>query len=136
MPRAASTLDLFACALVCALGCGPSAPPNAPPPAGNTPSSVALDAPPPPPSLIDDCAAGKLDDAATAMLVQRLSATHELKGERCFVRALQDYRPDVTEETVALAAQAVGELKLKAAAGPLFEVFTKIKASKPHVAST
>src|SRR4051812_49127618 len=147
MSRAPSrTLGLFACAL--ALGCEPGAPPNAPPPP-STASAAVLASPPPQqqgftlkesepladeqvPALVEACAAGKLDDATTAALVQRLSAARDRRGEPCFVRALQDYRPDVTEETIALATDALGALKLKAASGALFEVFQKIHASKPR----
>src|SRR5262245_39413574 len=153
MPRAASrTHSLFACALASALGCASSAPPSTPPTPGSGPpvKSLAVPSPEQPlaiqegvaipaermPVFIDACAAGKLDPRTTAALVQRLEAARDARGEPCFIRALQDYRPDVTEETVAIAARAIGELKLRGASEPLIDVFTKLQASKPKVASS
>lgn len=77
------------------------------------------------------CVAGDLEPATEAKLIKFLSDTRDERAEGCLVKALKDYRPDSNEENVRWAARAVGSMKLKAAAGPLFDVFKKLKVSNP-----
>jgi len=81
--------------------------------------------------MTETCVAGDLDERTNAKLVKFLSDTRNPKAEPCILKALKDYKVDATEEDVRSAARAVAALKLQSAAGPLFDVFTKIKASKP-----
>lgn len=85
--------------------------------------------------MTETCVAGDLDERTNAKLVKFLSDTRDPKAEPCILKALKDYKPDTTEEDVRSAARAVAALKLQGAAGPLFDVFTKIKASKPKAAT-
>jgi HEAT repeat protein len=77
------------------------------------------------------CMGGDLDERTNARLIKFLSDTRDPRAEPCLVKALKDYKPDATEDNVRWAARAVGAMKLKSAAGPLYEVFGKIHASKP-----
>jgi HEAT repeat protein len=86
--------------------------------------------------MTETCVAGDLDDRTNLKLIKFLSDTRDPKAEPCIVKALKDYKIDATEEDVRSAARAVAALKLQSAAGPLFEVFTKIKASKPKASTT
>jgi hypothetical protein len=77
------------------------------------------------------CVAGDLDERTNSKLIKFMSDARHPDGEPCLVKALKDYKPDSTEEDIRWAARAVGPMKLKTAAGPLLDVFTKIKPSKP-----
>jgi len=77
------------------------------------------------------CVAGDLDERTNSKLVKFMSDARHPDGEPCLVKALKDYKPDTTEEDIRWAARAVGALKLKSAAGPLLDVFLKMKPSKP-----
>ena len=77
------------------------------------------------------CVAGDLDERTNGALIKFMSDARHPDGEPCLVKALKDYKPDSTEEDVRWAARAVGAMKLKGAAGPLLDVFTKMKPSKP-----
>jgi HEAT repeat protein len=77
------------------------------------------------------CVNGDLDERTRSKLVKFLSDARDPRGEPCLVKVLKDYKPEGTEEDVRWAVRAVGAMKLKSAAGPLIEVFTKMKASKP-----
>jgi hypothetical protein len=81
--------------------------------------------------LTQRCVAADLDDRTNSKLIKLLSDTRDPKAEPCFIKTLKDYKVDATEDDVRNVARAVGAMKLKSAAGPLFEVFTKIHASKP-----
>lgn len=81
--------------------------------------------------LTQRCVAADLDERTNSKLVKFLADTHDPKAEPCLVKTLKDYKPDSTEEDVRNVCRAVAAMKLKTAAGPLMEVFTKIKASKP-----
>lgn len=77
------------------------------------------------------CVAGDLDERTNSKLIKFMSDARHPDGEPCLVKALKDYKPDSTEEDIRWAARAVGYMKLKSAAGPLLDVFTKMKPSKP-----
>jgi hypothetical protein len=77
------------------------------------------------------CVAADLDDRTNSKLIKFLADTRDPKAEPCFIKTLKDYKPDNTEEDVRNVARAVGAMKLKSAAGPIMDVFTKIHASKP-----
>jgi hypothetical protein len=81
--------------------------------------------------MAQSCVNGDLDERTHSKLVKFLSDARDPRGEPCIVKALKDYKPESTEEDVRWAVRAVGSMKLKSAAGPLIEVFTKMKASKP-----
>lgn len=82
------------------------------------------------------CVAGEMDDRTNSKLIKFLADTHDAKAEPCFIKVLKEYKPDATEEDVRAVSRAVAAMKLKSAAGPLMEVFTKIHASKPKAQST
>lgn len=77
------------------------------------------------------CVAGDLDERTNSLLIKFMSDARHADGEPCLVKALKDYKPDSTEEDIRWAARAVSAMKLKSAAGPLYEVFKTIKPSKP-----
>jgi hypothetical protein len=81
--------------------------------------------------LTQRCVAADLDDRTNSKLIKLLSDTRDPKAEPCLIKTLKDYKMDQTEEDVRQVCRAVAAMKLKSAAGPLMEVFTKIKASKP-----
>ena len=81
--------------------------------------------------LTAQCVTGDLDDRTRANLVKFLSDARDPRAEACFAKVLKEYKVDGTEEDVRWASRAVGSLKLKGAAAPLFEVFTKLRTSKP-----
>ena len=85
--------------------------------------------------MTERCVGGDLDDRTNSKLIKFLADTHDPRTEACLVKTLKDYKPDNTEEDVRAAARAVKAMKLKSAAGPLMEVFTKMKASKPKAQS-
>jgi hypothetical protein len=86
--------------------------------------------------MTERCAAGDLDDRTNSKLIKFLADTRDPLAEPCLIKTLKDYKPDNTEEDVRSAARAVAALKMKSAAGPLMDVFTKIHASKPKAQST
>lgn len=77
------------------------------------------------------CVNGDLDERTNSALIKFMSDARHPDGEPCLVKALKDYKPDSNEDDVRWAARAVGSMKLKSAAGPLLDVFTKMKPSKP-----
>ncbi|MEZ4302931.1 MAG: hypothetical protein R3B70_48860, partial [Polyangiaceae bacterium] len=77
------------------------------------------------------CVAGDLDERTNSKLIKFMSDARHPDGEPCIVKALKDYKPDSTEEDIRWAARAAGAMKLKSAAGPMLDVFTKMKPSKP-----
>lgn len=81
--------------------------------------------------LSSQCVNSDLDDRTRSNLVKFLSDARDPRAEPCFIKVLKDYKVDATEEDVRWTARAVGSLKLKGAAGPLFEVFVKLRTSKP-----
>ncbi|EYF01295.1 HEAT repeat domain-containing protein [Chondromyces apiculatus] len=81
--------------------------------------------------LTQKCVAGDLDERSNSKLIKFISDTRDPRGAPCLIKALKDYKPESTEEDVRWACRAVGAMKLKEAAGPLMEVFQKIKVSKP-----
>ena len=86
--------------------------------------------------LTQRCVAADLDERTNAKLIKFLSDTRDPKAEPCFIKTLKDYKVDGTEEDVRSVCRAVGAMKLKSAAGPLMEVFSKMHASKPKAQST
>jgi HEAT repeat protein len=85
--------------------------------------------------MTQKCVAGDLDERTNSKLIKFISDTRDPRGEACLIKALKDYKPDSTEEDIRWAARAVGAMKSKAAAGPLFDVFTKMKPSKPKAST-
>lgn len=77
------------------------------------------------------CVAGDLDERTNSKLIKFMSDARHADGEPCLVKALKDYKPDATEEDIRWAARAVGAMKLKTGAGPLIDVFLKMRPSKP-----
>ncbi|MFO0592904.1 MAG: hypothetical protein U0441_35510 [Polyangiaceae bacterium] len=77
------------------------------------------------------CVGGDLDERTNSKLIKFMSDARHPDGEPCLVKALKDYKPDSTEEDIRWAARAVSAMKLKSAAGPLIDVFLKMKPSKP-----
>jgi hypothetical protein len=85
--------------------------------------------------MTETCVAGDLDERTNSKLIKFLSDTRDPRSEACIIKALKDYKVDSTEEDVRSAARAVKALKLKSAAGPLMEAFTKVRASKPKAST-
>lgn len=86
------------------------------------------------PPLTERCAAGSadLDDKTRVKLVKLLADARDPKAEACYVKVLKDWKQDSkeAETNVHWVARAVGAMKLKAAAGPLMDVFTNLRVSK------
>lgn len=82
------------------------------------------------------CVNGEMDERTTSKLIKFLADTRDPKAEACFVKVLKEYKPDSTEDDLRAVARAVGAMKLKSAAGPLLEAFTKLRASKPKAQTT
>lgn len=85
--------------------------------------------------MTQKCVAGDLDERTNSKLIKFISDTRDPRGEACMIKTLKDYKPESSEEDVRWAVRAVGSMKSKAAAGPLFEVFTKLKPSKPKAST-
>ena len=85
--------------------------------------------------MTQKCVAGDLDERTNSKLIKFISDTRDPRGEACLVKALKDYKPEGTEEDIRWAARAAGAMKSKAAAGPLLEVFIKMKPSKPKAST-
>ena len=103
----------------------PMAPPPAQPMAATPPVDTSIGA------LVNQCVNAGLDDRRRSELVRLLAQTRDPRAEPCFIKVLRDYRMDATEEDVRWAARAIRVLKPKGAAEPLFEVFLKLRASRP-----
>ena len=103
----------------------PMAPPPAQPMAATPPVDTSIGA------LVNHCVNAGLDDRRRSELVRLLAQTRDPRAEPCFIKVLRDYRMDATEEDVRWAARAIRVLKPKGAAEPLFEVFLKLRASRP-----
>jgi HEAT repeat protein len=82
------------------------------------------------------CVAGEMDERTNSKLIKFLADTRDPKAEACFIKVLKEYKPDSTEEDLRSVARVVGATKLKAAAGPLLEAFTKLRASRPKAQTT
>ena len=82
------------------------------------------------------CVAGEMDERTTSKLVKFLADTRDPKAEACFIKVLKEYKPDSTEDDLRSVSRAVGSMKLKSAAGPMMEAFSKLRASKPKAQST
>ena len=76
------------------------------------------------------CVAGDLDEKTQSKLVKFVSDARDPRGADCLVKALKEFKPEVNEEDVRWAARAIGPMNLKAASGPLVEVFVKLRVSK------
>lgn len=81
------------------------------------------------------CLSRDLDDYTRSKIISFMSAARHPDGERCLVKALEDYKVELTEEDVRWAARAVTAMKLDAAAGPLLSVFLKMRPSRPMAAA-
>lgn len=81
--------------------------------------------------LTQSCVSGDLDERTHTKLVKFLADARDPRAEPCLLKVLKDYKPEGTEEDIRWVARAVGSMKLKNAAAPLMDVFTKMKASKP-----
>ncbi|MDC0744218.1 HEAT repeat domain-containing protein [Polyangium mundeleinium] len=75
------------------------------------------------------CAGGGLDGAMRSKVVRLLADARDPRGVPCLVETLKGYTPNENVDDVRVAARAVAEMKPKGAAGPLFEVFTKLRHS-------
>ncbi|MDI1448987.1 hypothetical protein [Polyangium sp. 6x1] len=75
------------------------------------------------------CAGGDLDGTMRSKVVRVLADARDPRGAPCLIEALKGYTPSENEEDVRAAARAVAEMKPKGVAGPLFEVFTKLRHS-------
>jgi hypothetical protein len=82
------------------------------------------------------CVAGDLDEKTQSKVVKFLSDARDPRGAPCLVKTLKDYKPDATEEDIRVAARGVAAMKAKDAAGPLFDAFLKVRASKPSKNNT
>ena len=84
------------------------------------------------PPMTERCVGADLDDKTRAKLVKFLADARDPKAEACYVKVLKDWKPESkeAETNVHWVARAVGAMKLKAAAGPLMDVFTNLKVSK------
>lgn len=80
------------------------------------------------------CTTGDLDEKTLSKAVKFLSDARDARGAPCLTKTLKDYKPDSTEEDVRVAARGIAAMKNKDAAGPLFEAFSKLRASKPKAA--
>lgn len=83
-------------------------------------------------ALVEACVAPRTGDVERARITQYLASIKSAAGERCYLHALREYRPGVTDEIVGVASEAVAALRIEAARGPLFEAFTKMRASRSH----
>lgn len=81
--------------------------------------------------LTQSCVSGDLDERTHSKLVKFLADARDPRAEPCLLKVLKDYKPEGTEEDIRWVARAIGAMKLKNAAAPLMDVFTKMKASKP-----
>lgn len=81
------------------------------------------------------CVAGDLDEKTQTKVVKFLSDARDARGAPCLIKTLKDYKPDGTEEDVRIAARGVAAMKAKDGAGPLFDAFSKLRASKPKAAA-
>lgn len=81
------------------------------------------------------CTSGDLDDKTQSKLIRFMYDARDKRGADCIVKALKEYKVDSTEEDVRWAARAAGALKLQAASAPLFEVFVKLRPSKPKAST-
>lgn len=86
--------------------------------------------------MTERCVKGEMDDRTNSKLIKFLADTRDPKAEACYMKVLKEYKPDQTEDDVRAVCRAVGAMKLKSAAGPLMETFTKLKASKPKAQTT
>lgn len=84
--------------------------------------------------LSQQCGTGELDEKTQSKVVKFLSDARDPRGAPCLIKTLKDYKPDSTEEDVRIAARGVAAMKAKDAAGPLFDAFSKLRASKPKAA--
>jgi HEAT repeat protein len=77
------------------------------------------------------CVAGDLDEKTQSKVVRLLADARDARGAPCLIKTLKDYKPENTEEDARVAARGVAAMKSKDAAGPLFDVFSKLSPSKP-----
>lgn len=82
--------------------------------------------------LNETCLTGDLDERTNAKLVKFISDARDPRGGDCLIKALKDFKPErkETETSVRWSARAIGPMKLKAAAGPLLDVFVHLQVSK------
>jgi hypothetical protein len=121
---------IVAVGLVAAIlsGCSGAEPP---PPEVAIATSASAPAPAPP-SEPDGAACARLDAPTRSKLLKLFVTAPDPRAEGCAIKALEDYRPDETEDDVRSAARIVAALKSRRAAPSLFEVFGKVRASRPR----
>lgn len=84
--------------------------------------------------LAQTCAAGGLDPKARSLAVKLLADARDPRAAPCFIAILKEYQPEREgEEDVQTALRAVGRMRLAAAASPLLEMFTRMRASRLRV---
>ncbi len=81
--------------------------------------------------MTQTCVSGDLDEKTQSKLVKFLGDARDARAEACLLKVLKDYKPEGTEEDIRWVVRAVGAMKMKSAAGPLIDVFLKLRASKP-----
>lgn len=81
--------------------------------------------------MTQTCISGDLDEKTQSKLVKFLADARDARAEACLLKVLKDYKPEGTEEDIRWVVRAVGAMKMKTAAGPLIDVFLKLRASKP-----
>jgi len=81
--------------------------------------------------LVQACTEDNVDPETRSKIIYLLFYTQDLRAAPCFVKTLQKYVPEENDGDVGIAARAVGVLKLKDAAEPLFKVFNNLHPGKP-----
>lgn len=81
------------------------------------------------------CLKGDLDEKSQSKVVKLLANSRDDRGKECLLKTLKDYKPGQTEEDIRWVVRAVRAQKMKEAADPLFDVFTKMKPSSEKGAS-
>lgn len=76
------------------------------------------------------CVTGDLEEKTQSKVVKFISDSRDARGADCLVKTLKNFKPEANEEDVRWAARAVGPMGLKAASGPLLDVFLKLRPSK------
>ncbi len=81
----------------------------------------------------DICMDPALQPRLRSTVVKFLSDVRDARGEGCFKKTLEEYKPDQTEEDVQNVLRAIAAMKQKSLAPQVMKVFTTAKFSKPKV---
>lgn len=85
--------------------------------------------------LAQHCVKGDFDKPTQSKVIALLSDARDVRGLPCLSKTLTEYEPDVVDNDVRVAARGVAAMKGKDAAGSLFGVFKKVRASSPKAAT-